>query len=88
MKPLPIPPAMRDHFAWLDNMKKLLANPHMDAISKHLKREHERMVALVGLVTPALPSPPSRPAQLPPVLNITVNVTLDGVESDAAGGAV
>jgi hypothetical protein len=36
-------PALRDHFAWLDNMKKLLANPHMDAISKHLKRERDLM---------------------------------------------
>jgi hypothetical protein len=40
-------PAMRDHFAWLDNMKKLLANPHMDAISKHLKRERDQMARAV-----------------------------------------
>jgi hypothetical protein len=39
---------MRQHLDWLDNMKKLLANPHMDAMAKRLKREHEHMARAVA----------------------------------------
>jgi hypothetical protein len=40
-------PALRDHFAWLDNMKKLLENPAMDAMAKRLKRERDLMARAV-----------------------------------------
>jgi hypothetical protein len=42
-----IHPALRDHFAWLDNMKKLLANPAMDALSKQWRDEREHMARAV-----------------------------------------
>jgi hypothetical protein len=41
-------PALRDHFAWLDNMKKLLANPAMDAMAKQWRDERERMARAVA----------------------------------------
>jgi hypothetical protein len=87
MKPLPIPPALRDALAQHERMKALVANPVMDAVAKQWRDEREHMAALAGSAH-ALPLPPPRPASLPPVLNITVNMILDGVESEADGGAV
>jgi hypothetical protein len=45
-----IHPALRDHFAWHEQMKKLLANPVMDALSAQWKRESERMARAVALL--------------------------------------
>jgi hypothetical protein len=44
----PIHPALREHFAWTERMKKLLANPAMDALTKRLKNERERMASIVA----------------------------------------
>jgi hypothetical protein len=44
----PIHPALREHFGWHERMKKLLANPAMDAMAKRLKRERERMASIVA----------------------------------------
>jgi hypothetical protein len=43
-------PALREHFAWHDKMKKLLANPIMDALSAQWKREKEQMARAVALL--------------------------------------
>jgi hypothetical protein len=40
-------PALREQFAWLDNMKRLLADPVLDTLAKRWKRERELMARAV-----------------------------------------
>jgi hypothetical protein len=43
-------PAFAAHFEWHERMKKLLANPVMDALSAQWKRERERLARAVALL--------------------------------------
>jgi hypothetical protein len=44
----PIHPALSAHFTWCDRMKKLVANPVMDTLSKQWRDERERMARAVA----------------------------------------
>jgi hypothetical protein len=43
-----IPDALRQHLDWHERMKRMLANPHMDAMAKRLKLEHDHMARAVA----------------------------------------